>query len=260
MDSSKRLSRPPLARMLRIHELLQTKDRASCRTFALELEVSAKTVQRDIDFMRDQLGLPIDYDVSAHGFYYTRKVVQFPTMKISEGELVALSVARKALAQYRGTPFEALGMLELRWSALRRSLLMLVPLVRYIMCNARSTVLMQCAAQSGGRDRARYLRRARRDARAVATTRIGWSAPAGEMLQGGLARLETRPEAAQRHFQAAEDGFARAGMKMHAAAARHARGQVQGGEAGAALCAEALAVFAGEGVQVPGKMLRVFGV
>ena len=106
MDVSKRLSRPPLVRMLRIHELLQTKKRASCRTFALELEVSPKTVQRDIDFMRDQLGLPIEYDVSAHGFRYTREVVQFPTMKISEGELVALSVARKALAQYRGTPFE----------------------------------------------------------------------------------------------------------------------------------------------------------
>ena len=106
MEPSKRLSRPPLARMLRIHEFLQTSARASCRTLAAELEVSAKTVQRDIDFMRDQLGLPIDYDVSAHGFFYTRKVVQFPTMKISEGELVALSVARKALAQYRGTPFE----------------------------------------------------------------------------------------------------------------------------------------------------------
>ena len=73
---------------------------------AAALEVSKRTIQRDIDFMRDQLGLPVDYDVVAHGFYYTREVVQFPTMKISEGELVALSVARKALTQYRGTPYE----------------------------------------------------------------------------------------------------------------------------------------------------------
>ena len=106
MDATRRLSRPPLARMLRIHELLQTKGPASCRVLAAELEVSPKTAQRDVDFMRDQLGLPIDYDVSAHGFFYTRRVVQFPTMKISEGELVALSVARQAMAQYRGTPFE----------------------------------------------------------------------------------------------------------------------------------------------------------
>ncbi len=95
-----------MARMLQIHERLQTGRRTNCRTLAAALEVSPRTIQRDIDFMRDQLGLPVDYDVVAHGFYYTREVVQFPTMKISEGELVALSVARKALTQYRGTPYE----------------------------------------------------------------------------------------------------------------------------------------------------------
>ena len=92
--------------MLQVHERLQTGRRTNCKTLADELEVSRRTVLRDIDFMRDQLGLPIEYDVAAHGFYYTREVVQFPTLKISEGELVALSVARKALAQYRGTPYE----------------------------------------------------------------------------------------------------------------------------------------------------------
>ena len=95
-----------MARMLQIHEHLQTGRRTNCRTLATAMEVSPRTIQRDIDFMRDQLGLPVDYDVVAHGFYYTREVVQFPTMKISEGELVALSVARKALTQYRGTPYE----------------------------------------------------------------------------------------------------------------------------------------------------------
>ena len=98
--------RPPLARMLQVHEHLQTEQRTNCKKLALALEVSTRTVMRDIDFMRDQLGLPIEYDASTHGFYYTRRVVQFPTMKISEGELVALSVARQAFAQYRGTPFE----------------------------------------------------------------------------------------------------------------------------------------------------------
>lgn len=106
MNGKKQAARPPVARMLRIHEHLQTGHRTNCRTLAEALEVSPRTIQRDIDFMRDQLGLPVDYDETAHGFYYTREVVQFPTMKISEGELVALSVARKALTQYRGTPYE----------------------------------------------------------------------------------------------------------------------------------------------------------
>ncbi len=92
--------------MLRIHEVLQRGQPISRPTLAAELEVSPKTVGRDIDFMRDRLGLPVEYDPARHGFVYTRRVVQFPTITISEGELVALSVARKALTQYRGTVFE----------------------------------------------------------------------------------------------------------------------------------------------------------
>ena len=92
--------------MLQIHEELQTGEPTNCKKLSARLEVSSRTVQRDIDFMRDQLGLPIEYDPANHVFRYTREVVQFPTMKISEGELVALSVARQALTQYRGTPFE----------------------------------------------------------------------------------------------------------------------------------------------------------
>ena len=92
--------------MLGIHELLQRGQKTNRRTLSQGLEVSAKTIQRDIDFMRDQLGLPIEYDVSTHSYSYTRKVVQFPTMQISEGELMALSVAKRALTQYQRTPFE----------------------------------------------------------------------------------------------------------------------------------------------------------
>ena len=100
-------ARPPLARMLQIHEALQTGKPTNCNKLAQGLEVSARTVQRDIDFMRDQLGLPHRVRGGKRTFSATRaRSMQFPTMKISEGELVALSVARQALTQYRGTPFE----------------------------------------------------------------------------------------------------------------------------------------------------------
>jgi predicted DNA-binding transcriptional regulator YafY len=56
--------------------------------------------------MRDQLGLPIEYDQLKFGFYYTEPVTSFPTIEVSEGEVVALLVAQKALEQYCGTPFE----------------------------------------------------------------------------------------------------------------------------------------------------------
>jgi proteasome accessory factor B len=75
-------------------------------TLAREMEVSTKSVQRDIEFMRDRLNLPVAYDGSRFGYHYTEPVSSFPTFQITEGELVALLIAEKALEQYRGTNFE----------------------------------------------------------------------------------------------------------------------------------------------------------
>ncbi len=103
---SRGMSRPPLERMMRLHRALVAGDFPNCQKFSKELEVSSKTVQRDIDFMRDRLGLPIEYNQLEFGYYYTKPVTHFPSFEVSEGELVALFVARKALEQYRGTPYE----------------------------------------------------------------------------------------------------------------------------------------------------------
>ena len=99
-------SRPPLERMMAIHARLKAGRFPNCRKIAEELEVSSKTIQRDIDFMRYRLALPIEYDPLRFGFYYTEAVTSFPTIDVSEGEIAALFVAQKALTQYQGTPFE----------------------------------------------------------------------------------------------------------------------------------------------------------
>lgn len=92
--------------MKQIHDALRSQRLPNCTKLAEVLEVCPKTIQRDIEFMRDQLDLPIEYDAERHGFYYSREVAAFPTVQVTEGELVALAVAQKALEQYRGTPFE----------------------------------------------------------------------------------------------------------------------------------------------------------
>jgi proteasome accessory factor B len=101
-----KLSRPPLERMMRIHGQLKAGDFPNCRKIAEALEVSSKTIQRDIDFMRDRLGLPIEYDPLRVGYFYTEEVASFPSIEVSEGEVAALFVAQKALGQYKGTSFE----------------------------------------------------------------------------------------------------------------------------------------------------------
>src|SRR5690606_31735405 len=85
-----RFSRPPLERMMRLHAAIKAGSFPNCRKLAKELEVSAKTIQRDIDFMRDRLNLPIEYDQLHFGFTYTEPVTHFPSIEVSEGEVVAL--------------------------------------------------------------------------------------------------------------------------------------------------------------------------
>ncbi len=79
-------SRPPLARMLRLHEWLVANRYPNCRRMGEEFEVSAKTVQRDVNFMRDQMRLPIEYDKRRFGFHYTGPVNGFPAVGIAMEE------------------------------------------------------------------------------------------------------------------------------------------------------------------------------
>jgi proteasome accessory factor B len=101
-----KFSRPPIERMMRLKQLIATEKFPNCRTMAAKLEVSSKTIQRDIDFMRDRLEMPIEYDQAEFGFYFSEQVTHFPTLDISEGEIVALFIAEKALVEHRGTVFE----------------------------------------------------------------------------------------------------------------------------------------------------------
>lgn len=101
-----RSARLPMYRIMQIHELLKEGKFPNCQALSGDFEVSYKTVQRDIDFMRDQLQLPIEYDSVRRGFLYTREVKNLPAVALQEGEVVALLVAQRAAEQYRGTPFE----------------------------------------------------------------------------------------------------------------------------------------------------------
>jgi len=84
-------SRPPLERMLRIHQALQSGKFPNASTLAREIEVATKTIHRDIEFMRDRLGLPVEYDSARIGYHYTEEVSAFPNIQITEGELLRSS-------------------------------------------------------------------------------------------------------------------------------------------------------------------------
>jgi len=100
-------SRRPLERIFKIHEKVKRGGFPNCSGLAAEIEVTPKTIQRDISFMRDELGLPLEYDQVRHGYYYTHAVGDFPLLEVTVEDAVALFLARRALRPLENSPLEA---------------------------------------------------------------------------------------------------------------------------------------------------------
>jgi predicted DNA-binding transcriptional regulator YafY len=99
-------SRPPLNRFQEIFHAIKTNRYPNRTQLASSIEVTTKTIQRDRDYMRYQLGLPIEFDYERGGYYFTKPTNDLPLFQLTEAELVSVFVAQKALEAYRGTPFE----------------------------------------------------------------------------------------------------------------------------------------------------------
>ncbi|MBD3161878.1 MAG: WYL domain-containing protein [Candidatus Eisenbacteria bacterium] len=99
---------PPILRILRIHRLIQAKRHPNVSDLARLLEVSRSTVQRDIEQLRDRFGAPVAFNPIENGYEYSEEGYTFPDVEMTEGEALALMVADRALAAFRGTGSEAL--------------------------------------------------------------------------------------------------------------------------------------------------------
>ena len=99
-------SRPPLNRFQEIFHAIKTGRYPNRTQLARLIEVTTKTIQRDLDYMRYQLGVPMEFDYARGGYYFTKAITDLPLFQLTESELVSVFVAQKALEAYRGTPFE----------------------------------------------------------------------------------------------------------------------------------------------------------
>jgi predicted DNA-binding transcriptional regulator YafY len=99
-------SRPPLSRFQEIFHAIKTGRFPNRTQLAHSIEVTTKTIQRDLDYMRYQLGLPIEFDYARGGYHFTKSMTELPLFQLTESELVSIFVAQKALEAYKGTPFE----------------------------------------------------------------------------------------------------------------------------------------------------------
>ncbi len=88
-----------------IDEQLREKKYPNCTRLAKYLDVTTKSIQRDIEFMRNTLGAPIEYNNKVKGYFYIDGWNFLPTMYFNELEAKSLMATRAVLAQYQGAPY-----------------------------------------------------------------------------------------------------------------------------------------------------------
>lgn len=99
-------TRPPLRRLMWALARLRSGRPLKATDVAAEFEVNVRTAYRDLDFLRDEWRVPLEFDRGKGSYLLTEPMTALPPVALSQGELVALYFAEKVLAQYRGTPFE----------------------------------------------------------------------------------------------------------------------------------------------------------
>jgi len=96
-------SRPPLRRLLTLDRKIREGDYPNAVALAADLEVNRRTIYRDLDFLRDSWGAPLEFCAHKNGYFYSNPDYALPLLRISETELLALCLAERLMQQYRGT-------------------------------------------------------------------------------------------------------------------------------------------------------------
>ena len=96
--------RPLWRRLQTIHHEIKEGRHPNTSSLATELSVSTKTVQRDIDYLRDELEAPIEFRRDENGYAYGREDYVLPFLPVDGQDLFSIGVAAQVLALLGGTP------------------------------------------------------------------------------------------------------------------------------------------------------------
>ena len=91
------------ARVYKIEMLIRNRGHVSFQTLLDELAVSPATLKRDLDYLKDQLGAPIEYDRFLNGYRFGEEFRgqkhELPGLWFSERELYSLLMAHQLLSE-----------------------------------------------------------------------------------------------------------------------------------------------------------------
>jgi predicted DNA-binding transcriptional regulator YafY len=98
--------RPLLRRLFLYDRELRAENYPTADRLSELAEVDAKTVRRDLTYLRDHYGAPVEFVRARNGWHYAEPTYRLPALLVTEGELLAIFLAGQVLRQHEGTPYE----------------------------------------------------------------------------------------------------------------------------------------------------------
>ena len=93
---------PTLERIFWFHDRDLKGEFPNATNLASQFEICTRTAQRVVDFMRDRMDAPLQYDFSKNGYAYSDNSCELPSRMVYEDEILALPMAKKVLSSSAG--------------------------------------------------------------------------------------------------------------------------------------------------------------
>jgi predicted DNA-binding transcriptional regulator YafY len=106
IQSGKGPGRNTLRRIYQIDSLIRNGRYPNVPELAKKLETCTRTIEKDLEYLKNFFAAPLQYCHKKRGYYYTERNFMLPQINFTEGEIVALFLGQKLLSRYRGTPYE----------------------------------------------------------------------------------------------------------------------------------------------------------
>ena len=90
-------------RLIQIDKWIRGGTYPSVEKMVAEYGVSRRTILRDMEFLRDRYGAPLEYDKDRRGYYYSDPTFVIQSVLLTEGDLFTISI-KNPRSQLYGHP------------------------------------------------------------------------------------------------------------------------------------------------------------
>lgn len=106
LETKQRENHSKSIRLLKLEKAIQTMNYPGVKDLMKKLEVSRRTILRDIQNLQNDFNAPIEYDRFHKGYYYTDETFFVRNVLVTEGEVMALTGILPLLERYDNTPLK----------------------------------------------------------------------------------------------------------------------------------------------------------